>query len=75
MIDECSFIGGGVLGVIGTIICATANSIICGIANATQLSFHIVMGELVPMKHRYMINAVIYGKPPNDQVIDNALMV
>lgn len=42
-----SFIGGAVFGVIGTIICATAQSInvliganvIMGVANATQLSF------------------------------------
>jgi hypothetical protein len=52
-----SFIGGAVFGVVGTIICATAKSInvliganvIMGVANATQLSFHVVMGELVPM--------------------------
>jgi predicted MFS family arabinose efflux permease len=55
-----SFIGGAVVGVVGTIICATAQSInvliganvLCGVANATQLSFHVVMGELVPMKVR-----------------------
>ena len=65
-----SFIGGAVFGVIGTIICATAKSInvliganvIMGVANATQLSFHVVMGELVPMKYRYVINAIIYSK-------------
>lgn len=32
-----------------------------GVANATQLSFHVVLGELVPMRHRYMINAIIYA--------------
>ncbi|KAK4565373.1 hypothetical protein LTR86_003990 [Recurvomyces mirabilis] len=62
------FIAGAVVGVVGTILCATAKSInmlivanaICGFANATQLSFHVVMGELVPIKHRYLINAILY---------------
>lgn len=69
MLTRRSFIGGAVFGVVGTIICATAKSInvliganvIMGVANATQLSFHVVMGELVPMKYRYIINAVIYS--------------
>ncbi len=34
-----------------------------GVANATQLSFHVVLGELVPMKYRYVINAIIYSMP------------
>ena len=57
-------------GVVGTIICATAQSInvliganvIMGVANATQLSFHVVLGELVPMRHRYIMNAIIYSE-------------
>ncbi|KAK5709650.1 hypothetical protein LTR17_019586 [Elasticomyces elasticus] len=61
-------IGGAILGVVGTIICATSESInvliggnvICGIANATQMSFHVVMGELVPLRYRYKINAILY---------------
>ena len=63
-------IAGAVVGVVGTILCATAKSInvlivanaICGFANATQLSFHVVMGELVPIKYRYLINAILYSK-------------
>ncbi|EON67606.1 hypothetical protein W97_06974 [Coniosporium apollinis CBS 100218] len=62
------FIGGGVISVAGSIVCATATSIpmliggnvLLGIATATQLSFHFVMGELVPMKYRYMGNAFLY---------------
>lgn len=62
------FIAGGVTGVVGTVVCATAPSInvligaqvITAFANATQLSFHVVLGELVPMKYRYVINAIIY---------------
>ncbi|KAF2839352.1 MFS general substrate transporter [Patellaria atrata CBS 101060] len=62
------FIGGAVLGVIGSIICATAQSIntliggtaIIGIAAATQLSYYYVMGELVPMKYRLAGNGFCY---------------
>lgn len=36
-------------------------NVIMGVANATQLSFHVVMGELVPMKYRYVINAIMYS--------------
>lgn len=32
-----------------------------GIATATQLSFHFVMGELVPMKYRYLGGACLYA--------------
>ncbi|KAB5540566.1 fungal trichothecene efflux pump [Coniochaeta sp. 2T2.1] len=62
------FVGGAVLGVIGSIVCATAQSVnaliggttIIGIAAATQLSYYYVMGELVPMKYRLAGNAVCY---------------
>ncbi|KAL2754806.1 hypothetical protein ACRALDRAFT_1082471 [Sodiomyces alcalophilus JCM 7366] len=62
------FIGGAVMAVVGTIVCATAKSIttliggnvLLGMASATQLSFHFVVGELLPMKYRYMGNAVMY---------------
>ncbi|KAF7560698.1 hypothetical protein G7046_g3461 [Stylonectria norvegica] len=62
------FVGGAALGVIGSIICATAQSInamiggmtIVGIAAATQLSYYYVMGELVPMKYRLAGNAFCY---------------
>ena len=62
------FIGGAVLGVAGSAICATAQSIstliggntLLGIASATQLSYHFVLGELVPTKYRYTAVAVLY---------------
>lgn len=62
------FVGGAALGVIGSIICATAQSVnaliggttIIGVAAATQLSYYYVMGELVPMKHRLAGNAFCY---------------
>ncbi|CAI6342481.1 unnamed protein product [Periconia digitata] len=62
------FVGGAFLGVIGAIVCATAQSVntliggttICGIAAATQLSYFFVMGELVPMKYRLAGNAFCY---------------
>jgi MFS family permease len=62
------FIGGAVLGMIGSIVCATAQSIpsfiggmtIIGIAASTQVSYFYVMGELVPMKYRPAGNGVVY---------------
>ncbi|KAF2260865.1 MFS general substrate transporter [Lojkania enalia] len=62
------FVGGAALGVIGSIICATAQNVntliggttIMGIAAATQLSYFYVMGELVPMKYRLAGNAFCY---------------
>lgn len=46
------FIGGGLIGVVGSVVCATAQSIpvliggnvLLGICSATQMSFHFVMG-------------------------------
>ncbi|KAF4980103.1 hypothetical protein FZEAL_3824 [Fusarium zealandicum] len=63
------FVGGAALGIVGSIICATAQSVnsiiggmtIVGIAAATQLSYYYVMGELVPMKHRLLGNAFCYA--------------
>ncbi|KAK0392755.1 hypothetical protein NLU13_2250 [Sarocladium strictum] len=62
------FIVGGIIGVVGSIVCATAQSIpvliggnvLLGICTATQMSFHFVMGELVPIKYRYMGIAFLY---------------
>lgn len=46
------FIGGGVIGIVGSIVCATAKTIpvliggnvLLGICSATQMSFHFVLG-------------------------------
>ena len=62
------FSGGAMLGIIGAVICSRANSIsvliggnvFLGIASATQLSYHFVLGELVPTKYRYSAVAVLY---------------
>lgn len=62
------FIGGAALGVIGSIIGATAKDVstltgataIIGIAASTQLSYYYVLGELVPMKYRFLGNSVVY---------------
>jgi MFS family permease len=59
---------GAVFGVLGSIICATANSILVliggnvflGSASAFQLSFSYVLQELLPMKYRYLGSGFIY---------------
>jgi MFS family permease len=61
------FIGASVLGLVGNIIGASAQSIdmliatncINGLAAAGQLSFHITLGELVPNAQRGPVNALI----------------
>ncbi|KAJ4296443.1 hypothetical protein N0V90_006488 [Kalmusia sp. IMI 367209] len=62
------FIGGSVVAIVGSVVCATAKNIptliggtvLLAAATATQLSFHFVIGELVPMKHRYFAIGIIY---------------
>jgi len=62
------FVGGSFLAVIGSIVCATAQSVkaliggttIIGVAASTQLSYFYIMGELVPMKFRLAGNAYAY---------------
>jgi len=62
------FAGGSILGCIGSIICVCATNIpmliggttVIGIGAATQVSFPIVMGELLPMKYRFYGNALIF---------------
>lgn len=61
------FIGGAVLGLIGSIIAATAQSVnsligatvLLGLAASTQISFTYVTGELVLVKHRFIVNGLI----------------
>ena len=38
-------------------------NVLLGIATAPQLSFHFVMGELVPMKYRFLGGAFLYLFP------------
>ena len=62
------FMLGAALALIGAIVCATAQSVssviagtcLIGVAAATQLSVIIVMGELVPMKYRFVVNAAVF---------------
>ena len=62
------FVGGAGLGVVGSIIRATAKSVnaliggttIIGLAASTQLSYHYIMDEIVPMKYRLAGNAFCY---------------
>jgi hypothetical protein len=59
---------GAAFGMIGSIMCATANSIMSliggnvflGSASAFQLSFSYVLQELLPMKYRYLGSGFIY---------------
>lgn len=56
------FIGGSVLALIGSIVCATATNIpmliggetLLGFAAASQLSYGFTLGELLPIKYRFL---------------------
>lgn len=62
------FIGGQLLALVGCVVSATAKSVnvliggmtIIGIAASTQLSFSFIIGELIPMKWRFLGNAYLY---------------
>jgi MFS family permease len=62
------FIGGALVALIGAVVCATAKSIpvliggetLIVLGGFTQLSFPFAMGELIPMKHRFLGNAILY---------------
>lgn len=62
------FIAGTALGCIGSIIASTAKSInvliggqvLVGLSAATGYSYAFVIGELVPVKHRFIFNAIIF---------------
>lgn len=59
---------GALFGIIGSIVCATAKSVMTliggnvflGSASAFQLSFSYVLQELLPMKYRYLGSGFIY---------------
>jgi MFS family permease len=61
------FIGGTLLGLVSSLLGATAqnmktligSSVLAGLAASVQLSFPIVIGELVPNRHRAVANGVI----------------
>ncbi|KAJ4366143.1 hypothetical protein N0V83_007778 [Neocucurbitaria cava] len=62
------FISGTALGCIGSIIASTAKSInvliggqvLVGLSAATGYSYAFVIGELVPVKYRFIFNAIIF---------------
>ena len=62
------FIGAATLGLLGSIVNATAKDVntliggntLIGVAAAAQLSYYYVMGELVPMKYRFTGNGFCY---------------
>jgi MFS family permease len=61
-------IGGVSLGLLGSIICSTAKSIpvviggqtLIGLAASTGYSYAFIVGELVPMKHRFTVCATLF---------------
>ncbi len=63
------FIVGSIIGLVGNIIAATAHSVnaligaevLIGIASGFQISFFWVIGELVPMKWRYIASSYCYA--------------
>ncbi|ROT38299.1 MFS general substrate transporter [Sodiomyces alkalinus F11] len=62
------FIFGTLLSLVGCIVCSTAKdvpsliggTVLLGVAAAAQLSVTYVVGELVPMKHRFLANAFVF---------------
>src|SRR6266699_4495736 len=62
------FIGGNVVAMVGTIVCAVAQNVnalivgaaIYGLGETVQLSFNVAIGELVPNKYRPMVLSFIF---------------
>ena len=62
------FISGVLLGVVGSVIGATANTIpvliggqtLIGLSASTGYSYAFVIGELVPVKYRFMANGLLF---------------
>jgi MFS family permease len=62
------FICGSVLSLVGAIVCSVAKNVpsliggtvLIGVAASAQLSVTYVVGEIVPMKHRFLANSFIY---------------
>ena len=63
------FIGGSLVALLGTIVCAVAQNVptlivgmvFVGVAAGAQMSFYWVLSELVPMEHRFIWNSGIYA--------------
>ncbi|KAF2808981.1 MFS general substrate transporter [Mytilinidion resinicola] len=62
------FIGGTMLGLIGAIIASTAKTIpvliggqtLVGLSACTGYSYSFISGEIVPVRHRFIANAIIF---------------
>jgi len=62
------FIGGTFLGVLGAVICATASTVpvliggetLIGLSASTGYSYAFVLGEIVPVRYRFIANAVVF---------------
>ncbi|KAI5865780.1 trichothecene efflux pump [Durotheca rogersii] len=62
------FIGGNIVALVGTVVCAAAQNVnsliigsaIYGLGETAQLSFNIAIGELVPNKHRPMVLSLVF---------------
>lgn len=62
------FVSGTILGLIGCIVCATAQSVnvliggevLVGLSAAAGVSYPFVLGELIPMKYRFAGNSIVY---------------
>jgi MFS family permease len=62
------FAGASLLALLGNIVCATATridvliggNVLMGVASSAQTSYCYVMGELVPVKYRYLTTSVLY---------------
>ncbi|CAK7235528.1 hypothetical protein SBRCBS47491_009325, partial [Sporothrix bragantina] len=62
------FIGSAALALVGCIVSAVAQNVptliggtaLVGLASCGQLSFPYITGELVPMKHRFVMNSLMY---------------
>jgi MFS family permease len=61
-------IAGNTLGLVGSIVCCTAHSIptviggnvLLGFATSVQTSVPFILGELIPMKHRFLTTGLMY---------------
>ncbi|KAL4861631.1 fungal trichothecene efflux pump [Aspergillus spectabilis] len=62
------FVGGSLLALLGNIVCATATridvliggNVLMGVASSAQISYCYVLGELVPVKYRYLATSALY---------------
>ena len=62
------FIGSSALALIGVIVAARAQTVnqliganvLIGLASAAQISFNYVLGEIVPVTHRFFANSMIF---------------